>query len=129
MNFNESERAAGRLTVASIHAVCSGSTHRSPTHVDCNRNGKGPAPAVHVWEGHSYCAFHSPFDLTEADRDAQRREADSDITQAISDAKIDICTKVDMPTLAAHFDMIEFTEDDGQNRAMIYSAYNPFSHN
>ncbi len=74
MTYTETQRQAGLLTIAPAGATCKGSTpYSAGGKFACNWEGKGAAPAVHTWivdgvEGH-YCGYHSPFDVTDADRE------------------------------------------------------------
>ncbi len=72
-------RAAGLLTLAPVGALCQGSTPYSGSTFACNGfkasdGTSGPNAAVHAWtvggETRTYCGYHSPFDVTDAEREA-----------------------------------------------------------
>lgn len=68
MSYATAQRAAGLLTIAPAGTTCRGNTPYSGSNFACGGNQGSPADAVHTWEGKHYCAYHSPFDVTEADR-------------------------------------------------------------
>lgn len=84
MTYSDTLRAKGLLTIAPAGTKCMGNTPYSGSSFDCAGNEGAPNDAVHTWEGRHYCAYHSPFDLTDEERAAiEARKVDETTNEVV----------------------------------------------